>query len=198
MADLDYDYLAALVRKVQNGNTDAFAELYTATYQKQYRFACRFMKDPYLAQDVLQEMYILALKNIGTLKNARLFVSWLNQINFRLCFDMYEKTSRDQKELLFDDDADTDVFNSTSSYPVPPLEIGVIARDGRRKIIEQVKALPRKEKQAVILKFYGEMTHDEIAAEMGCSKSTVKRYLAKAYIKLGLALEDMRGGGLLG
>lgn len=37
--ELDYDYLAKLVERTQMGDSDAFAELYTATYQKQYRFA---------------------------------------------------------------------------------------------------------------------------------------------------------------
>lgn len=46
--DLDYDYLAKLVRKTQTGDSNAFAELYTATYQKQYRFTYQYVKDPYL------------------------------------------------------------------------------------------------------------------------------------------------------
>ena len=60
--ELDYDYIAKLVRKTQEGDSDAFAELYTATYQSQYRFAYQYVKDPYLAQDILQEVYILVLK----------------------------------------------------------------------------------------------------------------------------------------
>ena len=89
--DLDYEYLAQLVRKTQKGDSDAFAELYTATYQKQYRFAYQYVKDPYLAQDILQDVYILVLKNIRTLKNPRLFVSWLHQITFRICFDTFKR-----------------------------------------------------------------------------------------------------------
>lgn len=38
MDELDYDYLAKLVRRTQAGDSNAFAELYTATYKKQYRF----------------------------------------------------------------------------------------------------------------------------------------------------------------
>ena len=56
--DLDYDYLAKLVRKTQTGDSNAFAELYTATYQKQYRFTYQYVKDPYLAQDVLALTHI--------------------------------------------------------------------------------------------------------------------------------------------
>lgn len=43
--ELDYDYLAKLVERTQMGDSDAFAELYTATYQKQYRFAYQYTKD---------------------------------------------------------------------------------------------------------------------------------------------------------
>ena len=92
--ELDYDYLAKLVERTQMGDSDAFAELYTATYQKQYRFAYQYTKDSYLAQDILQDVYILVLKNIHTLKNPRLFVSWLHQITFRICFDTTQKMKR--------------------------------------------------------------------------------------------------------
>ena len=39
MADLDYQYLAKTVIRAQTGDSDAFAELYAATYQKLYSFA---------------------------------------------------------------------------------------------------------------------------------------------------------------
>lgn len=49
MAELNYDYIAKLVRKTQAGDSDAFAELYTATYKKQYYFTYQYVKDSYLA-----------------------------------------------------------------------------------------------------------------------------------------------------
>ena len=54
MAALDYSYLASLVSRVQDGDSNAFAELYAATYQKEYRFAYKYLKEEYLAQDALQ------------------------------------------------------------------------------------------------------------------------------------------------
>lgn len=71
--ELDYDYLAKLVECTQMGDSDAFAELYTATYQKQYRFVYQYTKDSYLAQDILQDVYILVLKNIHTLEESKTF-----------------------------------------------------------------------------------------------------------------------------
>lgn len=64
MAELNYDYIAKLVRKTQAGDSDAFAELYAATYKKQYYFTYQYVKDSYLAQDILQDVSILVLKKI--------------------------------------------------------------------------------------------------------------------------------------
>lgn len=63
MESLDYKYIANLVTRAQAGDSDAFAELYAATYQRVYMFSYRYLRDEYLAQDALQETYILALKN---------------------------------------------------------------------------------------------------------------------------------------
>lgn len=84
MVVLDYNYLADLVINAQNGDSDAFAELYAATYQKQYHFAFSYLKDEYLAQDALQETYILALRNLSKLRDPMLLIAWLNQINLSL------------------------------------------------------------------------------------------------------------------
>ena len=63
--ELDYDYIAKLVRKTQEGDSDAFAELYTATYQSQYRFAYQYVKDPYLAQDIPAGSLHFSIKESG-------------------------------------------------------------------------------------------------------------------------------------
>ena len=97
MAEIDYQYIGDLVEQARGGSSDAFAELYAATYKKQYLFACGYLKDEYLAQDALQETYILAFKNLSSLQDTRLFISWLNQINFRVCYDMNIK----QKQFSF-------------------------------------------------------------------------------------------------
>ena len=69
MDQLDHQYIAALVKRAQQNDSNAFAELYTLTYQKQYAFARHYLKDEQLAQDAVQETYILALKNLAKLKD---------------------------------------------------------------------------------------------------------------------------------
>ncbi|MGO5053843.1 RNA polymerase sigma factor [Lachnospiraceae bacterium LCP25S3_G4] len=180
MAELDYQYIASLVRKTQHGDSDAFAELYAATYQKQYRFAYQYLKDEYLAQDAIQEAYILVLKNISTLKDPKVFISWLNQIIFRICFDMSQKHNRHNQELHIDTD-DLDI--STLSAIANPEE-QIAQQDEKEYIISRIMDLPMYEAQAIMMRYYNNMKIREIADAMNCSKSTIKRYLASGHEKL--------------
>ena len=88
MFEPDHNYLAGLVRKVQSKDSNAFAELYGLTYKKVYNYALCYLRDAYLAQDAVQEVYILVLKKIDQLNDAMLFTAWLNQIGFHVCYDI--------------------------------------------------------------------------------------------------------------
>lgn len=181
----DYNYMEDLVVRAQGGDNDAFAKLYAATCQKQYHFAYSYLKDEYLAQDALQETYIIALKNISRLKNPMLVVAWLNQINFRICFQLHKKQKRYNLEMIDYQEEETDPqsisgFLRTNSHfaavTASPEDL-IVKEDSRKYIMNQILRLPFKEAQAIILKFYRNLKHDEIAAYMNVSKSSVKRYL---------------------
>lgn len=193
--DLDYDYLAKLVRRTQTGDSNAFAELYTATYQKQYRFTYQYVKDPYLAQDILQDVYILVLKNIHTLKNPRLFVSWLNQINFRICYDVCQKRVRHEQELQLAERLNTeDLGSPTMEHDIKNPAQEVEERIQQAELMSHVLSLHPNEAQAIIMKYYNDMSLEEIADAMNCSRSTVKRRLAKGRRELEKKLGSDKGG----
>ena len=72
MTELDYDYIAKLVRKTQAGDSDAFAELYAATYKKQYYFTYQYVKDSYLAQDILQGCLYFGIKKYTHIEKSKI------------------------------------------------------------------------------------------------------------------------------
>ena len=191
MDELDYDYLARLVRRTQAGDSNAFAELYTATYKKQYRFTYQYVKDPYLAQDVLQDVYILVLKNINSLKNPRLFVSWLNQINFRICYDVCQKRIRHEEEYNYVNGVPETDERSGSQISDPEKEVEERIRQA--ELMSQILSLHPNEAQTIIMRYYNDMSLDEIADAMNCSHSTVKRRLAKGKRELERKLGDRKG-----
>ena len=169
--ELDYDYIAKLVRKTQEGDSDAFAELYTATYQSQYRFAYQYVKDPYLAQDILQEVYILVLKNLDTLKNPRLFVSWLHQITFRICFDTWQKRKRQEQELDYISSGQTSDFSESFSDIMTNPEKHILKKDAKARLMQAIQSLPPQYSQAIIMRYYNNMSIEDIAVAMDYSRS---------------------------
>lgn len=181
MAELDYKYLAELVLRAQEGDSDSFAELYLATYQQQYRFSYRYLRDEFLAQDALQETYVLALRNITSLRDPHVFVSWLNQINMRVCFSIFrhEKRQELQKErfdLL-------EIRNRETRGDLDP-ELRAIKQDEQEWLIKQVMQLPFSESQVIILRYFRGMKLEEVADMMQISLSSVKRYLESGRRKL--------------
>ena len=87
-------YLSGLVARVQQHDNDAFAELYSLTYERLYASACSFLQDERLAQDALQETYIVVYQSIGTLREPKYFMAWLRSISQRICYDMRQKSRR--------------------------------------------------------------------------------------------------------
>lgn len=180
MMDLDYQYIASLVEHTKEGNSDAFAELYVATYQKQYRFACQYLRDEHLAQDAIQEAYILVLKSINTLKDSSLFISWLNQITFRICFKMQKKQKQYSEEVIM---MENNHLNAGKPQDMDPEEY-IVRIDEKDFIIRQVLSLPFTESQVIILRYYNDMKIKDIAKLMDISSSSVKRYLNSGRKKL--------------
>ena len=184
MPDFNHTYIGGLVLLAQENDSDAFAELYALTYKHIYNYAGHYLRDEYLAQDAVQETYISALKNIKNIKDPSLFVAWLNQICFHVCYDMSEKgdkggeVSSEFLELLRDD--------LTAHNPEAQLELG----DEAARVRKAVAELPFSEQQVIVMRYYNEMKLEDIADALQISRSSVKRYLQTGRDKLELILRE--------
>lgn len=178
MEALDHAYIAKLVTKAQTGDSNAFAELYAATYQRQFGYALRILRDEHLAQDALQETYIRVLKTIGKLQNPQLFVAWLNRINFNTCYDMRRRNQREAS--VADEVLESYPASGGGSSP----EDEVVAVDTDAYLMQQVQNLPVVESQAILMRYYQDMPINDIAAVLDMSRSTVKRHLKSGIERL--------------
>ncbi len=165
---LDYQYISRLVVSAQAGEGEAFAELYAATYQKQYAFALWYLEDEYLARDALQKIYVTALRNMAQLKDPDLFLSWLKQISFRICFRMQGEARQGENMA----------------------RTGMLRLDGREYTIGQVMKLPFTESQVLLLRYFRHMKMGEIANLMELDRGSVRWYLKKGRKRLAGMFEQ--------
>lgn len=177
--ELSHSYIAEYVKRVKMGDSDAFAELYNMTYQKVYNYARHYLHDDFLAQDAVQEVFINALRNIDKLADPTLFIAWINQISFHVCYDM----AKDRKIDV--ESSDTEILeeicdSGTDSNP----EESYVDSEEKKRLREAIDSLPENEKQLVTLRFYKSMKIDDIVITTGISRSTVKRQLGYALEKI--------------
>ena len=177
---LDQQYYALLASRIREGDSDAFTELYTATYDSLYRSVYYFLRDPDDVHDALQEIYTSVYKNIGSLKIDRLLLPWIRQIAYHVCCDFARqaKADRDFSVELNDElppprSADDDPFRQ------------VYDRDAWERVSAVLDRRSVKERQAFLLRYESGLKLEEIADFMGVSLASVKRYInaARAALK---------------
>ena len=173
MAKLDHNYIESLVEMAKDNDSNALAELYAATYQVQYAYSYHYLKDEHLAQCALQETYIKAFRGISTLRDSKLFVQWLDQINFRVCFDIAGSNSEG---------------NPLQRKTRPEDETVLI--NGRNFYVRQIMSLPFTEAQCLIFHYYNDMSFRDIARLTDTSRSSVKRAIRLGTMRLLLLIGE--------
>lgn len=162
---------AELVRRLKKKDQDAFAEFYTDTCQSVYLLSYSILKEKYLAEDAVQEVYLKVVDSIGSLRDDKLLYAWLNKITYNVSLTLLDKNStvipvNELEESLVSDQPE-------------PLDY-VIDQEMKTVLMNKIFKLPEDLKAVVIMKYYGGMKLEEIAAAMDCPVGTVKSRLYNA------------------
>ncbi len=192
MAAIDEEYVAVLVRRAQTKDSDAFAELYALTYERQYRFARKYLHDPDDAWDAVQEVFMLALRKLQTLRDPRYLQTWLTQINARVCYDM-QQANRRNAGVVWEGDTDDPLAQLPDASVSADPELSLMQDAETQAVRRAVEQLPEKERRAIRLKYRQGLSLQQIAEELGCSISSVTRYLSQAHRQVKSKLEQEEG-----
>lgn len=181
--------IASLAEAVKKKDKDAFVELYTMTYQKTFFLALMIVKDRYLAEDVVQEVYISVLQEIHKLQNNITFIAWLNKITYRMSLQQLAR----QKEIP----VERSWQSETAAASQGDVAERVVARADNEYLIGKIRELPRDLRAVIVLKYYEEMKLEEIAEILECPVGTVKSRLYHAKKRLREKLSLVKAFSLL-
>ncbi len=183
------DHLAA----ARGGDTEAFGELVKATYADTYTLAFRLMGNAEDANDVVQETYIRAFKALGRFRGDSRFTTWLYRITANCASTHLGRRKRLRHVLL---DEDTQVVDESWEHD-PEFTIDNSQLHGR--LVEALQRLPRAMRAVVVLRDVYDLTHEDIARELGISVTAAKVRLHRARRRLrdiiGRSETDGRWGG---
>ena len=163
-----------LVAAVLGGEREAFRTLVEREQGAVYRACLRILGRPHDAEDVAQESFLMAYRSIGTYRGDGPLGGWLMRIATRQAFRRLGQR-RDAAELS------------------PELPVGApggdpvaaaLAGERERAVRLAVAALKEPYREVVALRFFGELTLEEIAATTGRPVNTVKTHLRRGLERL--------------
>ncbi len=171
-------------RAIGSANADraaAFSELAERHLADSYRLAALILGDPAEAEDATHDAFVAAWKHWGSLRDPARFEAWFGRILVNVCRDRLRRTRRHPI---------TDLSDELSMSPAAD-DIAAVAAD-RDAVGRGLARLDPDQRIVVILRYYRDLSIDQIAARVGVPAGTVKSRLHYALRDLGVALEGER------
>jgi len=178
MMSVDVDY--ALLRRVSKGDEGAFVELMRRHQDRVYRLALRLLRQTQEAEDVVQEVFLKAYQNAGRFQPTGTVAAWLNRITANHCLNLL-RSRKTRREVAWEDVAGG--TGPEAGRPDPAAADPLAELTGQecaRQIEAAVAALPENQRQALLLKRFGDFSYQEIGVMLGLSPQAVDGLIKRA------------------
>lgn len=173
-----------LVERCQQGDQEAFDELFALHWRDAVAIARHVVRDPVLAEDIAQEAFIKVYRRIGGFGFRSQFRSWL----YRVVVNQAISTLR-RRTLKERPDAAPDQLAGARSVRPIPLEELVADADERALVRRTVDSMPPPQRRLIVWKYFCGLTDEQIASRLDCPVGTVKSRLHRARRQLEDALD---------
>lgn len=148
---------------------EELTEFLLENQQKFYRYAFTYVHHREVAMDMVQNSFVKAMEQIGTLKNPNAMKSWFYRILTNECLQALKKAKREN--IVETDSIESQIYFEKAFEP------GI-------ELYEAVRKLPMETQAIIFLHYYEEYTLKEVAKITGVNLSTVKSRLYAGLKKL--------------
>ena len=156
----------------------AVTELYSVQYKALVRLAAMLVRDTSTAEEVVQEAFIAMHDGWHRLKDAEKALAYLRQAVVNRSRSVLRHRMVVEK-------------NAPKPAPdMPSAEHGAMALLERSAVIAALRGLPERQREAIVLRYYADLSEAEIAAAMRISRGAVKSHTARGMASLKAALEQ--------
>jgi len=174
---------STIILRAKQGDRQAFSELVELYKDKLFNAAYRMVGNRAEAEDIVQETFFRAYKNLSHYDASRKFSTWVYRIATNLSIDSLRKR---RGELSFDAEKDSGAMDEGSDLYgiVPSSELGpedvMLHNEASEEIQRAIERLPLLYRAVVVLKYMHDMPLGEIAQILNVPVSTVKTRLHRA------------------
>lgn len=181
----DREITADIIASCRCGDREAFRALYEAYKDKVYSIALYFFHgNEAAASDITQQVFLKMLHSVGQFRGDAVFSTWLYRLVVNACMD---EARRAKPRELSPNTANVDVL----AEPDSP-EQDFARQQTARSVRVALSALPPKFRLPILLRYFEDLSYEEMAAAMNCSMGTVASRLNRGHKMLAQKLESLR------
>jgi len=170
---------AALIRRCQAGDKEAFGTLVGQYRSVLFGTAYLMMRDRGLAEDAVQESLIQIWKHLPSFRLKSGIKTWL----VRIVINEVKQQTRKKKLPMIPLEEANEVLSELDDVESP-----LIRNEERKRLKQVLDELPSEQRETVILRYYSDLTVPEIAEAMNQREGTIKSRLSRALDRLGKIL----------
>ena len=172
----------ALVAAVGRGEPAAVRAFVSSKAPRMMALAGRMLRDQAEAEDVVQDVFLRVWKHAADWRpGPATFDTWMHRVALNLCYDRLRR----RREIVTDTPPE-----QRDEGPAP--DAGLLSRDTARQVGEALGALPDRQREAIILVHYQEMTNIDAAALLEVSVEALESLLSRGRRALRAALAGLR------
>jgi RNA polymerase sigma-70 factor (sigma-E family) len=157
----------------------AVTALYSAHYRSLVRLSVLLVRDLATAEEVVQDAFVAMHGAWRRLRDPEKALSYLRQ----------SVVNRSRSVLRHR--AVVEKYAPKGLPDAPSAENGAIVELERSAVVKALSALPTRQREALVLRYYGDMSEAEIASTMGISRGAVKSHTARGMAALRSVLEQL-------
>jgi RNA polymerase sigma-70 factor, ECF subfamily len=169
--------LESVIERAQSHDADALGEIYRRHVRRVFGL-CRYMLNSReSAEDATSEVFVKLQRSIERYDGSIPFPRWLLRVAGNQCIDALRRRQRGLKVFAEVEDGGT-VIEAASSEP-SPLRAAISAQE-RAQVRDTIARLPENYRVPLVLRYYGELSYDEIAQELGLERNYVAALIFRA------------------
>ena len=181
---------AVFVTKARSGDTDAFRVLVDRHSRALFRLAFRMTGNEQDAEDVVQESFLRAYRQLSKFDERASFGTWLYRIATNCSLDLVRSRKRRSENLApADPEMEDPVLALPSGDPTP--ERVALSSEVRERVADAMQELSATERTAFVLRHFEGMCIEEVSRVLDCQPGAAKHSVFRAVQKLRRALEPV-------
>lgn len=184
---------ADLVAASRKGDGDAFSELVVRHQDRVYNLVMKFVRNPTLAEDVVQRVFINAYQRVRDFKGDAAFTTWIYRIAFNESVSTMRYEGRRRGPSIYGDGDGLIVEPEDTHDPSEGLE----REDRRALLMKALSLIAEEDRRLLLLREMEELPYDEIASILDIPVGTVRSRLHRAREALRAAIGTGGAAGRL-